>query len=99
MSPPTSQSGKVVRPLTGRPTPRALAAVQTMTKPSLSLGPAGRESHVEWRSKMKILLTTALVAAAAFAPNRTAAAQVAGQATVGVTIEEMKLVVLGWSAR
>jgi sporulation protein YlmC with PRC-barrel domain len=48
---------------------------------------------------MRILITTALVVAAALVPNRTAAAQVAGQATVGVTVEEMRLVVLGWSAR
>ena len=41
----------------------------------------------------------ALCAIAAFAPLRTAVAQVAGEATVGVTIEEMKLVVLGWSAK
>lgn len=41
----------------------------------------------------------ALCAIAAFAPLRTAAAQVAGEATVGVTVEEMKLVVLGWSAK
>jgi sporulation protein YlmC with PRC-barrel domain len=48
---------------------------------------------------MRILITTALVAAAALVPNRTATAQVAGQATVGVTVEEMRLVVLGWSAK
>jgi sporulation protein YlmC with PRC-barrel domain len=48
---------------------------------------------------MRILITTALVAAAALVPSRTAAAQVAGQATVGVTVEEMRLVVLGWSAK
>lgn len=41
----------------------------------------------------------ALCAIAAFAPLRTAAAQVAGEATIGVTVEEMKLVVLGWSAK
>lgn len=41
----------------------------------------------------------ALCAIALVAPLRTAAAQVAGHATVGVTVEEMKLVVLGWSAK
>jgi sporulation protein YlmC with PRC-barrel domain len=49
---------------------------------------------------MKTLAWTALcVSAALFAPAGRAAAQVAGGATLGVTVEEMKLVVLGWSAR
>jgi sporulation protein YlmC with PRC-barrel domain len=41
----------------------------------------------------------ALCAIVALTPIRSAAAQVAGGATIGVTVEEMKLVVLGWSAR
>ena len=38
-------------------------------------------------------------AIASLAPVRSAAAQVAGETTLGVTVEEMKLVVLGWSAK
>ena len=41
----------------------------------------------------------ALCAVISLAPARNLAAQVAGEATIGVTVEEMKLVVLGWSAR
>jgi sporulation protein YlmC with PRC-barrel domain len=48
---------------------------------------------------MRRLLWAALCGAACLAPIRTAAAQVAGAATVGVTVEELKLVVLGWSAK
>jgi sporulation protein YlmC with PRC-barrel domain len=40
-----------------------------------------------------------LCAAAVIVPARSTRAQVAGAQTVGVTIEEMKLVLLGWSAK
>jgi sporulation protein YlmC with PRC-barrel domain len=48
---------------------------------------------------MRKLMLVALCAVAGLAPIRSAAAQVAGAATIGVTVEEMKLVVLGWSAK
>jgi sporulation protein YlmC with PRC-barrel domain len=48
---------------------------------------------------MRRLRFAALLAIAVLVPVRSAASQVAGEATVGVTIEEMKLVVLGWSAK
>ena len=48
---------------------------------------------------MSKLLLVALCAVAGLAPIRSAAAQVAGATTIGVTVEEMKLVVLGWSAK
>jgi sporulation protein YlmC with PRC-barrel domain len=44
-------------------------------------------------------MLVALCAVAGLAPIPSAAAQVAGAATIGVTVEEMKLVVLGWSAK
>jgi sporulation protein YlmC with PRC-barrel domain len=47
---------------------------------------------------MKVTLI-ALFAVASLTPIRSVAAQVAGEATVGVTVEEMKMVVLGWSAK
>lgn len=48
---------------------------------------------------MKKLALLAVAAAAALMPAPRASAQVAGEATLGVTVEEMKLVVLGWSAK
>jgi sporulation protein YlmC with PRC-barrel domain len=48
---------------------------------------------------MKKLTLLALCVAATLAPIARASAQVAGQATLGVTIEEMRLVLLGWSAK
>jgi sporulation protein YlmC with PRC-barrel domain len=48
---------------------------------------------------MKRLTFVALLAIAILVPIRPAAAQIAGQATVGVTIEELKIVLLGWSAK
>ena len=48
---------------------------------------------------MKQLALLAVAAAAALMPAPRASAQVAGEATLGVTVEEMKLVVLGWSAK
>jgi sporulation protein YlmC with PRC-barrel domain len=48
---------------------------------------------------MKTLVKVALCAAAVIVPARSTRAQVAGAQTVGVTIEEMKLVLLGWSAK
>jgi sporulation protein YlmC with PRC-barrel domain len=48
---------------------------------------------------MKRLIWGALCVTAAVTTPRSAAAQVAGAATIGVTIEEMKVVVLGWSAK
>jgi sporulation protein YlmC with PRC-barrel domain len=48
---------------------------------------------------MRTLMLVALCAVAGLAPIPSAAAQVAGAATIGVTVEEMKLVVLGWSAK
>jgi sporulation protein YlmC with PRC-barrel domain len=48
---------------------------------------------------MRSLALIAFCAIAGLAPIRNAAAQVAGEATLGVTVEELKVVVLGWSAR
>jgi sporulation protein YlmC with PRC-barrel domain len=48
---------------------------------------------------MKPLSVAALCLLAGVTPIRGAAAQVAGEATLGVTVEELKLVVLGWSAK
>jgi len=48
---------------------------------------------------MKVLALAALLAVGALLPGSEARAQVAGQATVGVTVAEMRLVVLGWSAK
>ena len=48
---------------------------------------------------MSKLTWVALCAVASLTPIRATAAQVAGEATIGVTVAEMKLVVLGWSAK
>jgi sporulation protein YlmC with PRC-barrel domain len=48
---------------------------------------------------LKKVIVLALLVTASFASVRGAAAQVAGEAPVGVTVEETKLVVLGWSAK
>jgi sporulation protein YlmC with PRC-barrel domain len=48
---------------------------------------------------MRKVVLIALCALASVAPVPTAAAQVAGETTLGVTVEEMKYVVLGWSAK
>jgi sporulation protein YlmC with PRC-barrel domain len=48
---------------------------------------------------MKRLSLAAFCIIAALTPSRRAAAQVAGEATLGVTVEELKLVVLGWSVK
>lgn len=48
---------------------------------------------------MKRLALIAFCAIAGLAPIRNVAAQVAGETTLGVTVEELKLVVLGWSAK
>ena len=48
---------------------------------------------------MRCFLAAAFCLVAGTAPLRAARAQVAGEATLGVTVEEMKLVVLGWSAK
>jgi sporulation protein YlmC with PRC-barrel domain len=48
---------------------------------------------------MRRLALVAFCAIAGLAPIPRAAAQVAGEATLGVTVEEMKLVVLGWSVK
>jgi hypothetical protein len=45
------------------------------------------------------MILAALCAAAVLAPAGSASAQVGGAATIGVTVEEMKLVVVGWSAK
>jgi sporulation protein YlmC with PRC-barrel domain len=47
----------------------------------------------------KFALLAVSAAAAVLGPLASARAQVAGGATLGVTVEEMKVVVLGWSAR
>jgi sporulation protein YlmC with PRC-barrel domain len=47
----------------------------------------------------KLALLAVCSAAALLAPVASARAQVAGGATLGVTVEEMKVVLLGWSAR
>jgi sporulation protein YlmC with PRC-barrel domain len=47
----------------------------------------------------KFALLAVSAAAAVLAPLASARAQVAGGATLGVTVEEMKVVLLGWSAR
>ena len=48
---------------------------------------------------MRNLVVVSLCAFATVAPIRRAAAQVAGETTLGVTVEELKLVVLGWSVK
>jgi sporulation protein YlmC with PRC-barrel domain len=48
---------------------------------------------------MKTLALLAVCAAAALIPMGRASAQVAGEVPVGVTVEEMRVVMLGWSAR
>jgi len=48
---------------------------------------------------MKKLALLAVCAAATLAPIAHASAQVAGEIPLGVTVEEMKVVMLGWSAR
>jgi hypothetical protein len=48
---------------------------------------------------MRHLGLAAVCAVAALAPARSAMAQVAGETTLGVTVEELKLVVLGWSVK
>jgi sporulation protein YlmC with PRC-barrel domain len=48
---------------------------------------------------MKYLGVAAVCAMAAVGPVRSATAQVAGETTLGVTVEELKLVVLGWSVK
>jgi sporulation protein YlmC with PRC-barrel domain len=48
---------------------------------------------------MKYVSLAVFCVVAALAPVRPAAAQVAGEATLGVTVEELKLVVLGWSVK
>jgi sporulation protein YlmC with PRC-barrel domain len=48
---------------------------------------------------MKRATLIAFCAIASLAPVRSAAAQVAGETTLGVTVEELKLVVLGWSVK
>ncbi|MDB4871880.1 MAG: PRC-barrel domain protein [Gemmatimonadales bacterium] len=47
----------------------------------------------------KFALLASCAAAALLTPIGTARAQVAGGATLGVTVEEMRVVLLGWSAR
>ena len=47
----------------------------------------------------KFALLAVSAAAVVLAPLASARAQVAGGATLGVTVEEMKVVLLGWSAR
>lgn len=48
---------------------------------------------------MMKLTVVALCAVASVAPMRSVAAQVAGEATVGVTVEELRMVIRGWSAK
>lgn len=48
---------------------------------------------------MKRFSVAALCLIAGVTPIRGAAAQVAGEATLGVTVEQLKMVVLGWSAK
>ncbi|MEA2724577.1 MAG: hypothetical protein QOH59_2348 [Gemmatimonadales bacterium] len=48
---------------------------------------------------MKRVSIAAICLIAGLAPIRNAAGQVAGEATLGVTVEELKLVVVGWSAK
>ncbi|MDB4877903.1 MAG: photosystem reaction center subunit [Gemmatimonadetes bacterium] len=48
---------------------------------------------------MRTLTLVALCAIAGLVPIRHMSAQVAGGATIGVTVEELKVVVLGWSAK
>lgn len=48
---------------------------------------------------MRHLGLAAVCAVASLAPVRSAIAQVAGEATLGVTVEELRLVVLGWSVK
>ena len=48
---------------------------------------------------MQKLAMLAVFAAASLVPAVRAPAQVAGETTLGVTVEEMRVVVLGWSAK
>jgi sporulation protein YlmC with PRC-barrel domain len=48
---------------------------------------------------MRRLALIAISAIAGLAPIRSVAAQVVGETTLGVTVEELKVVVLGWSAK
>ena len=48
---------------------------------------------------MKFVILAAVCATVALAPVRSATAQVVGETTLGVTVEELKLVVLGWSVK
>jgi sporulation protein YlmC with PRC-barrel domain len=48
---------------------------------------------------MRKLMLVALCSVAGFVPARTVSAQVAGVAPIGVTVQEMQLVVVGWSAK
>jgi sporulation protein YlmC with PRC-barrel domain len=48
---------------------------------------------------MQKLMIFSVFAAATVVPFSQAPAQVAGETTLGVTVEQMKLVVLGWSAK
>src|SRR4051812_7868771 len=59
-------------------------------------GPSGRSGNM---LSMRNLALVACCAIATMAPIRRAAAQVAGETTLGVTVEELKLVVLGWSVK
>jgi sporulation protein YlmC with PRC-barrel domain len=49
--------------------------------------------------KMRKFTMLAVFAAAALAPAGRAAAQIAGEVPLGVTVEEAKVVLTGWSAR
>jgi sporulation protein YlmC with PRC-barrel domain len=48
---------------------------------------------------MRKLTVLVVCVAATLAPIARASAQVAGGATIGVTVEELKVIVLGWSAK
>jgi sporulation protein YlmC with PRC-barrel domain len=48
---------------------------------------------------MRKLMLVALCTVAGLVPAPTASAQVAGVAPIGVTVQEMQLVVVGWSAK
>jgi sporulation protein YlmC with PRC-barrel domain len=48
---------------------------------------------------MQKLAFLAVLAAATLVPATRASAQVAGETTLGVTVEQMKVVMLGWSAK
>jgi sporulation protein YlmC with PRC-barrel domain len=100
--PPARRSLTGIR-ITRFPVHRRRARERTLILPWPRRHPAPRRpdnpAGLNGGSSMRKLLWVALSVVAGLAPIPTAAAQVAGGATIGVTVEEMRVVVLGWSAK